>query len=75
MKHSCPQLFVSINTDDKGVFNTSLENEYALLASALEFAEDENGDKLYNPAAIYKWLDSIREMGIQQSFRKVGLRK
>lgn len=32
----CSQLCVSINTDDKGVFSTSLENEYSLMARALE---------------------------------------
>lgn len=32
----CAQLSVSINTDDKGIFSASLENEYALMACALE---------------------------------------
>lgn len=66
--NECPQLFVSINTDDQGVFGTYLENEYALLAIGLEKAKDENGNKLYNTEMIYDWLDKIREMGIQQSF-------
>ncbi|CEN75145.1 adenosine/AMP deaminase [[Clostridium] sordellii] len=66
--NNCPQLFVSINTDDQGVFGTYLENEYALLAIGLEKAKDENGNKLYNTEMIYDWLDNIREMGIQQSF-------
>jgi len=64
----CPQLFVSINTDDQGVFNTYLEKEYALMALALEKEEDENGNKKYNPAMIYDWLDRIRQMGLEQSF-------
>jgi hypothetical protein len=33
---NCPQLSVSINTDDLGIFDTSLENEFALMAAALE---------------------------------------
>lgn len=64
----CPQLFVSINTDDKGVFNTSLENEYALMASALENERDEKGRPKYNKQAVYQWIDNIRIMGNQQVF-------
>uniref|UniRef100_UPI001BD120EB hypothetical protein n=1 Tax=Mucilaginibacter sp. Bleaf8 TaxID=2834430 RepID=UPI001BD120EB len=67
----CPQLFVSINTDDQGIFSTSLENEYALLAIALEKEKDANGDPLYNPTMIYQWLDNIRQMGIEQSFNTI----
>lgn len=66
----CPQLFVSINTDDQGIFGTSLENEYALMAIALEKEKDENGKLKYNPAMIYQWLDNIRKMGLEQSFRE-----
>lgn len=65
---SCPQLSVSINTDDQGVFSTYLENEYALMALAMELAEDEDGEKRYKPAMIYDWLDKIRQMGLEQSF-------
>jgi len=64
----CPQISVSINTDDAGIFSTTLENEYALMAIALEKEKDENGQPLYKPAMIYDWLDRIREMGLQQSF-------
>lgn len=66
----CPQLFVSINTDDQGVFNTYLENEYALMALALEKMEDEEGNKKYKPAMIYDWLDRIRQMGLEMSFKQ-----
>ncbi|WP_019555120.1 hypothetical protein [Propionispira raffinosivorans] len=65
----CPQLFVSINTDDQGVFDTLLENEYALMGIALEKVKDENGKPLYKQAMVYDWLDRIRKMGIEQSFR------
>lgn len=64
----CLQLFVSINTDDKGVFYTSLENEYALMACALEKVKDRQGNCIYNRQMIYQWLDNIRKMGLQQSF-------
>lgn len=64
----CPQIQVSINTDDQGVFSTYIENEYAYLALALEKAKDQNGNYLYNRTAILRWLNNIRMMGIEQSF-------
>ncbi len=68
----CPQLSVSINTDDKGCFNTSLENEYALMACALEKSKDENGWPRYSRTMIYEWLEEIRKMGNLQSFQERG---
>lgn len=62
-------LQVSINTDDQGVFDTSLENEYALMTIALKKAKDGNGRYLYDMEDIYAWLDYVRRMGITQSFR------
>lgn len=64
----CAQLWTSINTDDQGVFGTMLQNEYALMARALERKKDKNGQLLYAKTMIYEWLDKIREMGIRQSF-------
>lgn len=64
----CPQIPISINTDDQGVFATYLENEYALMAIALEKEKDEDGNPKYNPAMIYEWLDKIRQFGLEQSF-------
>ena len=63
------QLHVSINTDDQGVFATDLENEYSMLAIALEKEIDEQGNRKYSQAMIYDWLDRIREMGWEQSFQ------
>ncbi len=64
----CAQLSVSINTDDQGVFDTSLTNEYALLALALEKKHDSNGKRLYSASSIYQYLDLVRKMGIEQTF-------
>jgi adenosine deaminase len=64
----CPQLSVSINTDDLGVFDTTLENEYALLALSLEKQKKPDGNSVYKHTDIYKWLDNIRKMGLAQSF-------
>lgn len=68
---SCPQISVSINTDDLGVFDTNLENEYALMAIAMEKEKDENGAPLYCSRNIYNWLEAIRQMGEEQRF--IGL--
>lgn len=46
----------------KGLFDTSLENEYALIGRSLE-------KKNYNKQYVYEWLDRIRENGNQQSFK------
>ena len=62
------QIWVSINTDDQGVFDIKLENEYALMARALEKKKDENGNPVYSKTMIYNWLDKIRKMGLEQSF-------
>ncbi len=51
---------VSINTDDLGVFGTSLENEYALLAHALIPSSGEE--------RMYEYLNHLRELGNSQSF-------
>ena len=59
---------VSINTDDQGVFSTSLEREYSLMALAVE----RNFDKNYqnSPRAIWEWLDRVREISMEQRFKK-----
>ena len=64
----CPQIPVCINTDDQGIFSTYLDNEYALLALALEKSKDENGKDKYNRSRIYQWIDNLREIGINLSF-------
>lgn len=69
--HASMQLNVSINTDDQGVFDTLLENEYALMACALEKCHDEKGEKIYSQDAIYDYLDRIRQNGLDQIFRQV----
>lgn len=68
--NECPQIPVCINTDDQGIFSTYLENEYALIALALEKAKDENDKNLYNRMFIYQWIENIRKLGLQLSFAK-----
>lgn len=68
-------LQVSINTDDQGVFDTSLENEYALMTIALKKAKNDNDHFLYDLEDIYAWIDYVRRMGITQSFKGKGRKK
>lgn len=64
-----PYICASINTDDLGIFGTSLENEYALMACALETYNDYcPGESTIPSDNIYKWLDEIRQNGCTQSF-------
>lgn len=58
---------VSINTDDRGVFGTSLEREFSLVAAALE-KQYQNGESDVPPRVIYDWLDRIRAMAFEQKF-------
>ena len=62
------QIMVSINTDDQGVFATSLEKEYTLIACALEKKRNDDGTPTYSPKDIYDWLDDIRESSLTSSF-------
>ena len=57
-----------INTDDLGVFDTSLEFEYALLFRALGEQKDADGRRRYSDWDIYHYLRSIQEMGLQAVF-------
>lgn len=57
----------SINTDDKGIFATSIEREYALIAEA--FIRDLGGTKKAETRVV-NWLDNIRKCSIDQKFIK-----
>ena len=67
-------LNVSINTDDQGVFDTSLENEYALLWACLERQRTPEGDRKYSNDEIYHYLNHLRELGNVQVFQKASRR-
>ena len=57
---------VSINTDDAGVFSTSIEREFAVMAKSLEEKYCKKG--LLSPKQIYDWLEDVRQFGQQQKF-------
>lgn len=61
------QLSASINTDDQGVFDTSLENEYAIIVQCMSEMR-ENGERIYSDDAIYSYIDHIRKQGLLQTF-------
>lgn len=65
-----PQIDVTINTDDQAVFSTSLENEYAYIALAMEKLRDENGENIYKRNMIYEWLNNIRRNSKKVCFRQ-----
>lgn len=61
------EIAVSINTDDSGIFATSIDREYALMALALE---KQQGESFGNtPRAIVEWLNNIRKMSVEQRFK------
>ena len=68
------QLRVSVNTDDQGIFDTSLENEYALLYSALQEIKDTDGTQVIDNDTIRDYLDHLREMGNDMVFPKASRR-
>ncbi len=70
-KFEVPQIQVSINTDDQGVFATYIENEYAYLALSLEKSKGVNGNQKYSRTMIYEWIDNVRKMGLVQCFEEI----
>jgi len=62
--------FVSINTDDQGVFDTSLEEEYYLLECTLRSIKKSTNAQLYSDD-IYGYLEQLRRNGFSQIFPKV----
>lgn len=70
-----PIVNASVNTDDRGVFATTVYNELSLLALALKKKDvkckdtDKEQDGHYNPRAICDYIGGIRQNGIQQQFK------
>lgn len=70
-QHQYPRhdISASINTDDKGVFSTSIEREYALIAHALIRRYRNEADEIKD-SDVYEWLDKIRLNSLAQRFDK-----
>ena len=62
------QMHVSVNTDDPGVFDTSLSFEYALIASALQEMKDDAGKRINSDRAIEDYICDLVRMGHEQVF-------
>lgn len=63
-------LAVTVNTDDLGVFSTSLPNEYSLLALALLKKKDADGTHLYSTQEVYDWISRVIDNGHKFTFVK-----
>lgn len=63
------KLKVSINTDDKGIFATSLPNEFSLMALAIMKMKKKDGGKMYNPETMIKFVSEIIESNEKQRFK------
>jgi adenosine deaminase len=62
------RLNVSVNTDDQGVFFTSLVKEYTLLAGTLQNEVDSNGHRKYSDDRILNWIKHLIDNGKEQCF-------
>lgn len=52
-------LAVTVNTDDLGIFSTSLPNEYSLLALALLKKKDAENNDIYSTQEVYDWIERV----------------
>lgn len=68
--NSSGQIQVSVNTDDLGVFDTSIENEYALLFGALCNRQDSERKPLLSHDEILAYIEHLRVMGNDMTFPK-----
>ena len=68
-KPNYPFIKCSINTDDRGVFYTSLYEEYSLIALALKKKRDDDTNKrLYNDETIINYISKIRKNALLMAF-------
>ena len=65
---STKRLNTSVNTDDQGVFYTSLLKEYTLLARCLQERYDSNNVRLHSDDAILQWIERLIKNSQDQSF-------
>ena len=60
---------VSVNTDDRGVFDTTLYMEYSLLALSLQKQQKPVGCQIYGSRQIAEYIEHLREANEQQRFK------
>ncbi|MCF7911386.1 MAG: hypothetical protein K9M99_02570 [Candidatus Cloacimonetes bacterium] len=64
------RLNVSVNTDDQGVFYTSLNKEYSLLSYVQKQKKNPDGSRKYSDDVILQWIERLIKNGNDQSFWK-----
>ena len=62
------QMHISVNTDDQGVFDTSLPFEYSLIAATLYQETDESGKRVHTDREIERYIQNLRRMSREQTF-------
>ena len=67
-KKTKPLISTSINTDDRGVFATSIEREYSLISRAMEKMRYPSGRRMYNEGKAQDYIKKIRMNGVNQCF-------
>ena len=65
------QMHVSVNTDDPGVFDTSLCFEYALLACTLRGMTNEAGQRINSDREVEAYIRDLVRMGHEQVFPSI----
>ena len=60
---------VSINTDNPGVCNFSIENELMLLYLSMQKQKDEEGKRKYSDSEILIWLNKRISQAHEQNYR------
>lgn len=67
------QMHISINTDDRGVFDTSLPFEYIMIAATLAQQQDDNNRRLHSDREIENYLRNLQRMSKEQIFPENNL--
>lgn len=65
-----PVLQVSVCTDDRGVFSTSLQNEFSLLALSMAKQRTVDGKRKWSDEIIGEYIQKLIKKGHDQRFRK-----
>ena len=68
-KHPSQGILISVNTDDKGLFATSLHREFSLLALALTKQCHKGKVKKYDKQTVYQYVGRLAGAGQKQRFR------
>ncbi len=64
-----PLLNASVNTDDRGVFATTLYNEFSLLALGMMKEKNDDGTQKYGSRQIMEYIEHLRQAGEKQRFK------